>query len=328
MRLRVVDVKGGVQRLKALRGRSIDLSELLNELFAEETQYMLTAEGEIRVEAYDFTGAFMQDFIMRPEPQFGEVTVYSRSSINMLAHDLRPETAQLSDLAGIMKSYGRIIGKAAVAYSGGLDSSVLAHVLRDSSPLLITVGFEQGQDIENARSGARELGLEHLVHIISSSELKEAVEAVKPFCHTLMDLSLASGFFIFGKTAKENGYNRAVVGQMADELFGGYARHRRAPPEALEGLLREDIKRGIYGLRRDTRAILMAGVEPLYPYAFRSFFRKAQGLPLSLRREKLGLRKIGELLGVPQTIVWKQKKAFQYGSGIERAVREIIRLGI
>ncbi len=324
----MLDVRGGLQRLKALKGRSLDLSELLSELFAEETQYMLTAEGEVRVEAYDFTGAFMQDFVMRPEPQFGEVTVYSQNNIEMLAHDLRPETAQLSDLASIMKSYGRIIGRAAVAYSGGLDSSVLAHVLRDSSPLLITVGFEHGQDIENAKSSARELGLEHLVHVISRSELKEAVEAVKPFCHTPMDISLASGFFIFARTAKENGFDRAVVGQMADELFGGYARHRRVHPEMLGGLLHEDIKRGIYGLRRDARAILMAGVEPLYPYAFRSFFRKAQGLPLSLRRDKLGLRRIGELLGVPQTIVWKQKKAFQYGSGIERTVREIIRSGI
>ncbi len=325
--LKVEKVKGGYFVLKNLKGYNFKEEDLLKKMQEEESQFYLKAKGTFNeITGYDYTGIFNGRKYIYPESVFAETKIKDSYRIKLYSNNVAPLKSTIEELASKLKAYSKIGSKKiAIAYSGGLDSSLLAWVFREREPLLITVGFEGSEDIEVSKERAKLLGLEHLVHKIEVKELKESLENVYNLGFTIMELALAAGFYIVGKTARENGKDILVVGQLADELFGGYRKYHGIPPDKIEKVLNEDVKRAIAGMRRDSRAIISADVEPAYPYAFRSFFRMARALPPVYKVDKSGLRKIGEILGLPYRIINARKKAFQYGSKIEKEVKNLLR---
>lgn len=117
--------------------------------------------------------------------------------------------------------------------SGGLDSSlVVALMARHASEPVKTfsVGFREAGDeneLDDARRVARLLGTHH--HELELSLAEDAVdldELVWQLDEPLADLS-ALGFLALCGLASEH-VTVALSGQGADELFGGYAKHRAA----------------------------------------------------------------------------------------------------
>lgn len=327
LNLKVEKVFGGYSTLKSLEGQIIKEKDLLKKIDKEESQFYIQAKGQCtEVIGYDYTGIFNISRYLNPEITFAYTEIKNKYKIKLYRNIITPQTnLSLEGLARTLKSYLKLIKKkVAIAYSGGLDSSLLAWVFRDLEPLLITVGFEGSEDIMISKERAKMMGLEHLIHIIEVKELKESLNKVYDLGFSVMELALASGFYIVGKIAKENGKDVLLVGQLADELFGGYRKYNYITLDKLEDVLDNDIKKAIAGMRRDSKAIFYAGVEPIYPYAFKTFFRNARGLPLVYKVNKLGLRKIGEILGMPREIIYARKKAFQYGSKIEKEIKHLL----
>ncbi len=117
--------------------------------------------------------------------------------------------------------------------SGGLDSSLIVALMARhvSEPLrTFAVGFaDVGRDneLEDARRVAAALGSEH--HELELSYATSAVELEQLVWHLdepLADLS-ALGFLALCELTSRH-VTVALSGQGADELFGGYARHRAA----------------------------------------------------------------------------------------------------
>src|SRR4029079_12031756 len=117
--------------------------------------------------------------------------------------------------------------------SGGLDSSlVVALMARHMSEPVKTfsVGFaEAGQEneLEDARRVAELFGTDH--HELELSFAKDTVELDELVWHMdepLADLS-ALGFLALSELAARD-VTVALSGQGADELFGGYTKHRAA----------------------------------------------------------------------------------------------------
>ena len=329
--LKVEDVKGGYFLLRNIKGHYIKEDELLKKMQDEESHFYLRAKNdEVEVSGYDFTGIFGESRFVYPEKIYAEIKSRDNYKIKFYPHQIDSlNKITLEELANTLVEYSKTIDKKiAVSYSGGLDSSLLAWVFKDRNPLLITVGFEGSEDINVSKERAKILGLDHIVHKIEIKELKEALEYVKHFCFSTMELALSAGFYIAGKVAKENGADILIVGQLADEIFGGYKKYQGLYDKELKNALNEDIKKAIIGLRRDSKAIFSAGIEPMYPYAFKSFFRKATALDTKYKVQKLGLRNIGKILGLPYEIITSKKKAFQYGSRIEKEIKALLRYGL
>ena len=216
-------------------------------------------------------------------------------------------------------------GRLTLAFSGGLDSSVVGALAREHAQTsALTVGYPNSQDLANASEAARLLGFGWRPVLLNDELLRrEAVALLKAFPRLdAMTLSFELPLWIVLQHAPEP---RVLAGQGADELFGGYARYEDLDREAL----REELDRDVESLLRETvpREEAMAlhhGKELRLPYCHPLVLGPTQALPIALRtgpRRKELLRRVAAEAGLPSSIVERPKKAAQYGSGVMPALR-------
>jgi len=109
----------------------------------------------------------------------------------------------------------------AIAFSGGLDSSILAALCKDAK--LYSVGMAGSHDIMQTRSAAKLLGLIDNLHLheITMYELEFAIPAVIKAIESSDPLmvSIALPLYFASKYASSDGLRVILSGQGADELL-------------------------------------------------------------------------------------------------------------
>ncbi|MDJ1433385.1 asparagine synthase-related protein [Halostagnicola sp. A-GB9-2] len=219
----------------------------------------------------------------------------------------------------------------AVAFSGGVDSALVAELL--DAPLYV-VGFPDSHDVEAARTAADAMGRELTVVELEPADLERAVpEVVRATGRTnAMDVQIALGLYLVGERVAKDGFDRLAVGQGADELFGGYEKvvrlDHRVDAETVRGAVRESIATLPSQLPRDICTIRAAGVEPVAPLLHDAVVDAALRLPDDLLADentrKKGLRSVATEY-LPSEVAYRDKKAVQYGSLIARELDRLAR---
>ncbi|MDA4124303.1 MAG: asparagine synthase C-terminal domain-containing protein [Thaumarchaeota archaeon] len=223
------------------------------------------------------------------------------------------------------------IGRAAVAFSGGLDSSTIVACARKKVGAVACAAFAKGSvDSARAAAAAEALGVELVATELSEGLVHEELRSISlPFEPTLMDRSLWSLYSIVSRSASKAGAKRILLGQLADELFGGYAKYQAAPEgggeSEAERMMNADVadyeKRGRV---RDVSACTR-WLEPRFPFEANGVRELGIALPVSFKIRggvrKAVLREAAIILGVPEGLAGVPKKAAQYSSGIQKIVR-------
>jgi asparagine synthase (glutamine-hydrolysing) len=222
----------------------------------------------------------------------------------------------------------------AIAFSGGLDSALLA--ARLDAPLY-TVGFPGSHDIEAARTAAALLDRELTVVTLDRDRLERALpEVVEATGRTnAMDVQIALPLYILAEKIRADGYGEVILGQGADELFGGYAKVARAPDdprvesETVRGARREMVETLPDQLERDVLALWDVGVEPVVPLLSDAVVRAALSLPgealVTARGERKWALRLAARPLLPDRIAFREKKAVQYGSLVARELDRLAR---
>jgi asparagine synthase (glutamine-hydrolysing) len=222
-------------------------------------------------------------------------------------------------------------GDLAVAFSGGVDSGLLA--ARLDAPLYV-VGFPDSHDIEAARSGAALLGREVRVVELDHATLEAAIPRVVAAIGRTnpMAVQIALPLFVLAEQVSADGFDRLALGQGADELFGGYAKVENAPDDhrvaanTVRAARDELLDTLPDQFERDRLALDTAGVDPVAPLAHDRVVRAALALDGDqLVREgtrKWALRAAARTW-LPDELAGRDKKALQYGT---LASRELDRL--
>ncbi|MDG7043960.1 MAG: asparagine synthase C-terminal domain-containing protein [Nitrososphaerota archaeon] len=218
----------------------------------------------------------------------------------------------------------------AIAFSGGLDSSLLAWLAKKKAPSLFTAGIEGSKDLYDAKVAAGKMGMSNQVVKITEADVKNAYKSIHNNKHlTAMDKALAVGFHLISQKAAQDGAKVLIAGQLADELFGGYKRYFSLSPAELNMVLEHDVLFSRDGMIRDSLAVLRGGLEPNFPYTHRRFVNMVLGMEPQMKIydgvNKIALRRIGKLAMLPDSLVEAKKRAFQYSSGI---LKYIIKLGL
>ncbi len=143
--------------------------------------------------------------------------------------DTRTESDRLDELGSVLEQVvdEHLIADVPVGLllSGGLDSSVLAALAAKRGPLLtLSMGFGDSNVDErvHARQVAEHIGSRHVDVLISPQEIRtEVVAGAWVFDDLFADWGTLSTRLLY-RRCREMGVKVVLVGEGADELFGGY----------------------------------------------------------------------------------------------------------
>ncbi|HLD59486.1 MAG TPA: asparagine synthase C-terminal domain-containing protein [Candidatus Bilamarchaeaceae archaeon] len=213
--------------------------------------------------------------------------------------------------------------KISVSFSGGLDSSLIAHLAKKHSRVsLLTAGTATSQDLEYAEKVAQQLSLP-LQELIFEKE--EIIETYKT-CYELVpgDLLKVELLVPVYKIASNCKNEVLLFGSAAEELFVGYHRYYTYHGEGkdLDAILKDEFKnlqkREIAWVNKVCRSF---DIEARFPFYNRKLAEFVFSIPLEARMAEKELKKgllrdAAKLLGLPELARTRKKKAMQYGSGI------------
>ena len=227
--------------------------------------------------------------------------------------------------------------KIGVGFSGGLDSSLLAYLASKYVEVkLISVHKKNSRDERITDKAASKLDLE-IEHITIDEEyIRKTLPTIEYLIedNQLMNLSIATIMFLSAKKVKKLKLEGLFVGQLADELFGGYAKYldsMEKGKEHVNKMLYNDIRYAYKNnFPRDEKSV--SPFSYLFmPYSSINLVDYSIGIPLEFKinqneliRKKI-LREAAIISGMDKDIANEPKKAAQYSSGIQNIIRKIIK---
>ena len=233
----------------------------------------------------------------------------------------------------------RIAGlkEVAVAFSGGLDSSLIAYIANKCGVKvdLIHVSLENELETETAFDASKKLDLPIQVHLFKESDVEKTLPKIVDLIEEINPVKTAIGVPIYwtAQKTREAGHTVLLAGQGADELFGGYQRYvneycNYGNEKVQQTMFNDVINIHENNLERDKKICRTLDVELRLPFISFDLIEFALSLPVNLKFEqkqdslrKIVLRKVASNLGLPVSIVNKPKKAVQYSTGINNAIK-------
>lgn len=228
-------------------------------------------------------------------------------------------------------------GKIGVAFSGGVDSGIIAHVVKKFVPeaILLTVGVKGSADLIRAEKIARKMNMKWVKKIITEKEIREKYEEAKKVLrlkktdHLQQTLGVVN--LCIAKLAQRQKITTLVVGSGADELFCGYAAFENVRKNETEcEKLREEKVKNVFShdVKREMECGRAHGIRVEAPFLDEKMIEEAMKVPALANLEgKYGkirknvLRTLGVKMRVLKEVVSEPKKAMQYGSGVSKQTR-------
>lgn len=228
--------------------------------------------------------------------------------------------------------------KISIAFSGGIDSSILVALASQFSNVsAINVRMKNSYDYNNAKKLSKLLSLDLIEVEPSRTEIIEAIPEIQNIAEVTrpLDISIGLGFYFVAQAAKNHGFRDLFVGQLADELFGGYARYLRTLEEGGKESVIQMMQNDVYNayainFERDEK-ITSPFVDLHVPYASIDIVKYGLSCPLNLKIDssrqirKIILKRIGKKLNLPDDILTQSKKAIHFSSGIDKIVKNCLK---
>jgi asparagine synthase (glutamine-hydrolysing) len=225
----------------------------------------------------------------------------------------------------------------AVAFSGGVDSSLLAKICHslNKQVILLTIGFPGSHDIEFSKKIASKMGIEHKIYEINHADLQEGIPRIRQTinCNNVSHIENCIAYFYICTFARQNHLNLVASGNGCDELFCGYDRYRSAyyGGDAEMYRLMERNLSNEFALVKEIKIVAsQLRVQVRQPFLSSKFIEFSKTIPIEQKIKgpndmirKHILRCTALEMGVPEQAAMKPKKALQYGSSIHKHFRKI-----
>lgn len=224
----------------------------------------------------------------------------------------------------------RAEGKFGVLFSGGIDSVMIALILKQLGFEFkcYSVGLEKSKDLAVAKEVAQELGLELESWILELDEVEKIVKNVSKILKGFDYVNVSVGSVVYAgiQMAKKEGVNALFTGLGSEEIFAGYHRHFKAKDinemcwQGLRGVWKQDLK-------RDYAISKALDFELRTPFLDKDLIKAAMMVPgdfkISKGLKKVILRDVALDMGLNKKYAMRKKLAAQYGSRFDKAIRRL-----
>lgn len=223
--------------------------------------------------------------------------------------------------------------KIALLYSSGIDSLIIAKILKDNK-INFKGYFAYAQDVEkpkdllNVLRTEKEYGFEIEKVKICKKDIEKAlpllIERVESSNPIKIGVSLP--IYFASKKAREDGYKIILSGLGADELFAGYSRFKESNNVLKDSinLLYQMHENDLY---REDVVCTNNNIEARFPYLDKEVIEESFLLEsyqkINKEENKIVLREIGKEIGLVREDYERKKTAAQYGSGFDKMIGKI-----
>ena len=229
-----------------------------------------------------------------------------------------------------------------LAFSGGLDSGILAQLLSNLNKkfTLYTICTENSKDHKNSTALAEEMGWNLKPHIINPTEIESfmrlaySILAKAKLPINPLFLSINALFLALASLVRRNGHSSLMIGTGADSIFGGFAKHSHHGTNFATREIQRNLMASLdHAIKEEAKAQDIIAkhynLKILRPFLNKNLINFAMrvhpNLKINKQQNKIILRQVALQIGLPKKSADMKKAAAQYSSGFDKALGTIAR---
>lgn len=223
--------------------------------------------------------------------------------------------------------------KFGILFSGGVDSVFIANYFKkrgyDFTCYTATIDSNtKSHDLIAAQEAAEKLDLNLKIRKVKIDEIPSYLKKIAPLIeqNNVIKNGVALTFYLACELAKQDGCKVIFTGLGSEEVFAGYERHKHSTSlnnECVSGL-RKLFERDLY---RDDVLTMANQLEIRIPFLDKELIPIGLKIPAKYKIvdgvSKYIFRDIAKDMGIPDKIAFRPKKAAQYGSRIDQAIKKL-----
>jgi len=210
-----------------------------------------------------------------------------------------------------------------IAFSGGLDSSILGQIKKDQDLNALTIIAKDfiGTDLSYSQIIGKHIGIHLELKYVSINEMLDAIKGTIKILKNFNDIEIRNSIvsYIYLNALKKKNITKIITGDGADEIFAGYNFLVKKDHDELQKELTRMKKIMHFTSQKIANEL---GITIQMPFVDENIINAVETLPISLLINQKNDDKFGKWIlrkafenDLPSSVIWRKKTAMQDGSG-------------
>ena len=210
-----------------------------------------------------------------------------------------------------------------IAFSGGLDSSILGQIKKDQDLNALTIIAKDfiGTDLSYSQIIGKHIGIPLELKYVSIDEMLDAIKGTIKILKNFNDIEIRNSIvsYIYLNALKKKNITKIITGDGADEIFAGYNFLVKKDHDELQKELKRMKKIMHFTSQKIANEL---GISIQMPFVDENIINAVETLPISLLINQKNDSKFGKWIlrkafenDLPYSVIWRKKTAMQDGSG-------------
>ena len=210
-----------------------------------------------------------------------------------------------------------------ISLSGGLDSSIIGHFIKNRNPNSLTIITKDflGTDLTYSQIISKHLDMPLEICYVSTEQILDGIKNTIKILKNFNDIEIRNAVVMYMslEALHRKNVKTVLAGDGADEIFAGYNFLLKKTTEELE----EELKRIRKVMHFSSQEIAKTfGIEIESPFLDKRIIDFADTIPLSMKVNNKNEKIFGKWIlrkafeeHLPKSIVWREKSPMQDGAG-------------